>query len=404
MMTKREKLISSYPIPWDNETIIEFRCKLLQWYDHNKRELPWRQTRDPYKIWVSEIMLQQTQVDTVKPYYQHFITQLPTIKSLAEAPLSELMQLWQGLGYYSRVRNMQIAAQQVMNQFEGEMPNDMSDLLTLKGIGPYTAGAIASIAFNQPEPALDGNLMRIVSRLFEIDQDISKQSTKNLMMSYLYQLIDPIRPGDFNQALMDLGATIHTPSNYDLSMSPIKEFDQSYRKGTSHLYPVKRQKIKQTQHQIIAYVIKNPQGEFLMRQHQDTELLQDLWHFPLVESQMVSESVSDEEILDILWRQFGQELQEMSIDTHNFKRVVNRQNNDISPTNPIIVKHVFSHRIWNVELMFFNYCDQTVNQLQNFKWISAQELTAFPISTLQCKLLSQVIPDFEEIDKYISDK
>ncbi|MGO1492200.1 MAG: A/G-specific adenine glycosylase, partial [Ruoffia tabacinasalis] len=170
MTNKRQKLIEQYPINWDEKKIKAFQTQLLDWYDANKRDLPWRQTKNPYYIWVSEIMLQQTQVNTVIPYYERFIKELPTIKDLAEVEESELMGLWQGLGYYSRVRNMQFAAQQVMADFNGEMPNTLEGLLSLKGIGPYTAGAIGSIAFNLPEPALDGNLMRIVARLFEIDR------------------------------------------------------------------------------------------------------------------------------------------------------------------------------------------------------------------------------------------
>lgn len=229
---------------WSEEKIQRFRDTLLQWYDENKRDLPWRQTSDPYSIWVSEIMLQQTQVDTVIPYYERFLKTLPTVESLAYAPEEILLKLWEGLGYYSRVRNMKVAANQIMEEFNGVFPTDHKDVLTLKGIGPYTAGAVTSIAFNQPQPAVDGNVMRVLSRLFEIDLDISKASTRKVFEEMIRQLIDPERPGDFNQALMDLGATVCTPKNYSPENSPVKEFNASYINETWENYPVKKKKAK----------------------------------------------------------------------------------------------------------------------------------------------------------------
>ena len=163
---------------WAEEKIERFRKALLDWYDKEKRDLPWRRTSDPYAIWVSEIMLQQTRVDTVIPYYERFLATFPTVKDLAEAPEDVLLKCWEGLGYYSRVRNMQKAAVQVMEEFGGVFPNTYEGILSLKGIGPYTAGAIASIAFGLPEPAVDGNLMRVISRLFEVNLDIGNPSNR----------------------------------------------------------------------------------------------------------------------------------------------------------------------------------------------------------------------------------
>lgn len=157
---------------WDDEKIASFRRTLLAWYDNEKRDLPWRRTKNPYHIWVSEIMLQQTQVVTVIPYYERFLAWFPTVDALAKAPEEKLLKAWEGLGYYSRVRNMQKAAQEIMDDFNGEFPSTYDDILSLKGIGPYTAGAIASIAFDLPEPAVDGNVMRVMARLFEVNYDI----------------------------------------------------------------------------------------------------------------------------------------------------------------------------------------------------------------------------------------
>ena len=168
---------------WSEEKIASFQEKLLAWYDKEKRDLPWRHSNNPYHIWVSEIMLQQTRVDTVIPYYYRFLETFPTIESLANAQEEELLKVWEGLGYYSRVRNMQKAAQQIMEEYNGEFPDTMEEIQTLKGIGPYTAGAIASIAFNLPEPAVDGNLMRVISRLFEIGLDIGNPSNRKVFQA-----------------------------------------------------------------------------------------------------------------------------------------------------------------------------------------------------------------------------
>ena len=166
---------------WEADKIASFREKLLTWYDENKRDLPWRRSNNPYHIWVSEIMLQQTRVDTVIPYYERFLDWFPTVADLAQAPEDRLLKAWEGLGYYSRVRNMQKAAQQIMIDFAGKFPDRYEGIASLKGIGPYTAGAIASIAFGLAEPAVDGNVMRVLSRLFEVDLDIGQPSNRKVL-------------------------------------------------------------------------------------------------------------------------------------------------------------------------------------------------------------------------------
>ena len=193
-------------VMWDAEKIASFRRTLLDWYDREKRDLPWRRTKNPYYIWVSEIMLQQTQVQTVIPYYERFLNWFPTVKDLAEAPEEKLLKAWEGLGYYSRVRNMQKAAKQIMDDFDGRFPDTYDNIAKLKGIGPYTAGAISSIAFDLPEPAVDGNVMRVMARLFEVNYDIGDPKNRKIFQAIMEILIDPDRPGDFNQALMDLGS------------------------------------------------------------------------------------------------------------------------------------------------------------------------------------------------------
>ncbi|MGI6070907.1 MAG: A/G-specific adenine glycosylase [Blautia sp.] len=196
----------------EEEILISMIKPLLSWYDKEKRTLPWRDQGNAYYTWVSEIMLQQTRVEAVKPYFLRFMKELPTIESLAHCPEKKLMKLWEGLGYYNRVRNMQQAALQVVEEYGGKLPADYDKLLTLKGIGSYTAGAIASIAYGVPVPAVDGNVLRVISRILESDADILKQSVKSRMEQLLKSVMPKDRPGDYNQALMELGAVICIPN------------------------------------------------------------------------------------------------------------------------------------------------------------------------------------------------
>lgn len=386
---------SLYDINWSTDKIQAFRQTLLAWYDETKRDLPWRNTNDPYKIWVSEIMLQQTQVATVIPYYERFIETLPTIQALANAEEETLLNLWQGLGYYSRVRNMQIAAQQIVADYAGAMPQTMKGLLSLKGIGPYTAAAIGSIAFGLVEPAIDGNLMRVTARLFELDADISQPKSRKLFAAILYQLIDAERPGDFNQALMDMGATIMTPANLNPEASPIKEFDRSYKNGTAHLYPVKKKKVKATEHQLIAYVVQNLQGEWLIRKHDEQELLTGLWHFPLLEQSVVMEAVSEEELIEPFsdwWAEQNSLLNDYAFETEP-SITINQQLMPFGDLSTLTllpkVKHVFSHRVWHVQLVpLMMKIDQAgLQENENMRWQSPKQIRDLPVSTLQQKLL-----------------
>ena len=213
---------------------------LLLWYEQNKRSLPWRDEVSPYRVWISEIMLQQTRVEAVKPYFARFTISLPDIKALAECEEERLLKLWEGLGYYNRVRNMQTAARTVMEEFGGELPADYEKLLTLKGIGHYTAGAIASIAYGIPVPAVDGNVLRILMRLTEDDSDIMKQSVKTKVEQELLKIMPKGRAGAFNQALMELGATVCVPNGAPkCGECPWKEFCLANQHQTWDRLPVK---------------------------------------------------------------------------------------------------------------------------------------------------------------------
>ncbi|EUJ22611.1 A/G-specific adenine glycosylase [Listeria grandensis FSL F6-0971] len=229
---------------WENEKITAFRSALIDWYEANKRVLPWRENTDPYRIWVSEIMLQQTKVDTVMPYFERFMTWFPTMQDFADAPEERILKAWEGLGYYSRVRNLQAAMKVVVAEHNGVVPSDLEGILALKGVGPYTAGAVLSIAYERAEPAVDGNVMRVISRVLEIDDDIMKQKTRKKFEAALYDLIDPEKPGEFNQGLMEIGALVCTPKKPMCLVCPLQEFCEAHQVGKEEEYPVKIKKNK----------------------------------------------------------------------------------------------------------------------------------------------------------------
>ena len=223
---------------WTSEQKKEFQRIFIEWYEKEKRNLPWRYNQDPYRIWISEIMLQQTRVDTVIDYFYRFMEWFPTIESLANAPEEKLLKAWEGLGYYSRVRNIQTAAKQIMTEYGGEMPRTPEEISKLKGIGPYTTGAISSIAFGLPEPAIDGNVMRVVSRLFCIEEDIAKASSRKTFDEAMRSIIDENHPGEFNQALMDLGSAICTPTSPLCEECPIQAFCLAKQQGKQYNHAI----------------------------------------------------------------------------------------------------------------------------------------------------------------------
>ena len=253
---------------------------LLHWYQLNKRDLPWRNTKDPYHIWVSEIMLQQTRVEAVKPYYARFLDTLPTVKELAEADEEVILKLWEGLGYYSRVRNMQKAAIQIMEEYEGKFPSDHEKLLKLKGIGPYTAGAVGSIAFDLPVPAVDGNVLRVMSRITADPSDIMLQSTKREWEERITSIMPAKHPGDLNQALMELGATICLPNGTPkCEICPVRTECEAYRKGSMLLYPVKSEKKARTKEYLnVFFCVDN--NKIAIHKRPKTGLLSSLWELP----------------------------------------------------------------------------------------------------------------------------
>lgn len=253
---------------------------LLEWFGENARALPWREDAAPYRVWVSEIMLQQTRVEAVKPYFERFIGALPTIRDLAECEEDRLLKLWEGLGYYNRVRNMQIAARTVMEEYEGELPADYEKLLSLKGIGHYTAGAIASIAYQIPVPAVDGNVLRVISRVSADDSDIMKQSVRTKVEQALAEIMPQNHAGAFNQALMELGATVCVPNGAPLcGECPWQEFCEAKLKNIWQELPVKSKAKPRRIEEKTVFIIRDGE-KIVLRKRPSRGLLAGMYEFP----------------------------------------------------------------------------------------------------------------------------
>lgn len=388
---------------WGSKTNQTFQHTLLNWYDKEKRDLPWRRQHEPYDIWVSEIMLQQTQVDTVIPYYARFMHKFPTIADLAVADEDDLLKTWEGLGYYSRVRNMQQAAQQIMADFNGEFPETLKEIQSLKGIGPYTAGAIGSIAFGIPTPAIDGNAMRVFARLFTITADIAIPKNRNIFEEIGQYLIDEERPGDFNQAIMDLGSSYCSAKKPTPHLSPLREYSMSTLNSTTMQYPVKSKKKKAKLVYYQALMIENSQGQYLIEKRVDKKLLNNLWIVPLLEQTEATNTgaiAKQLELLDFVDSQIEIKNVEVNQDNvwENLVAETDRQYN----VQPIFmkrevgnVKHVFTHLVWHIKLYYarirpadeqrLNRYIQTEGQ-NRLTWVNLHELDKYAFPTVQKKI------------------
>jgi A/G-specific adenine glycosylase len=253
---------------------------LITWFEAHKADLPWRRTRDPYAVWLSEIMLQQTQVATVIPYYERFLARFPTVGALAAASLDEVLKLWEGLGYYSRARNLHRTAQMVVNTFGGVFPSSVDDLLRLPGVGRYTAGAIASIAYGVDVPVLDGNVIRILTRLFDIIDDVSLSSTHTALWDLAGQLLARGRAGAWNEGLMELGRRICTPKSPPCGVCPIADHCEARRLGVQQDRPVKRPRSRTPHYDVTAAVTRRADGRILIAQRPPDGMLGGMWEFP----------------------------------------------------------------------------------------------------------------------------
>lgn len=375
---------------WTDEETKEFQDQFIQWYEQEKRNLPWRYNRDPYRIWISEIMLQQTRVDTVIDYFYRFMEWFPTIEELATAPEEKLLKAWEGLGYYSRARNIQAAAKQIMSEFDGKMPQTPEEISSLKGIGPYTTGAIASIAFGLPEPAVDGNVMRVVSRLFCIEADIAKASSRKIFDEAMRKIIDETYPGEFNQAMMDLGSAICTPTSPKCEACPIQAFCLANKRGIQTSFPVKTKKAKPKDVYYISAALQNHSGAYYFEERDSQKLLANMWTFPMVEVTQEEyerlkkgwEAKREVDLFDDLVAEDGKELpfekQELFIwQTRHLGEVT----------------HVFSHLKWHV-LLFYGRAteeaEQEFTENKTSEWLKPAAFDSVVFPKVQMKLVEQL--------------
>ncbi len=314
---------------------------LLPWYDKSHRDLPWRGEKDPYRIWLSEIMLQQTRVEAVKGYYARFLEAVPNIKTLAEADDELLHKLWQGLGYYSRVRNLKKAAQQVVQRHKGVFPGEYADVLALSGIGSYTAGAICSIAFDLPTPAVDGNVLRVTARLWDDHTPIDK--LKPAVQSALEEIY-PARAGDFTQALMELGATVCGPNRKpDCGNCPCKSFCLGYIRGRAEELPVRTPKKERKIEEKTVFIL-SCDGHYALEKRPDKGLLAGLWQFPNVSGKL--------EIHDAI-----STVEKMGLKPAEIIKQVER-------------KHIFTHIEWDMCGVYVEIRERT----GAFVWLTAEEI------------------------------
>lgn len=309
-----------------NFPISEFQSDLIEWFLTEKRALPWRESKDPYKVWVSEIMLQQTKVDTVIPYFHRFIDKFPTLHDLAQAEEQEILKTWEGLGYYSRARNLQNAVREVIADYGGEIPSEPDHLGKLKGVGPYTKGAILSIAFDQAEPAVDGNVMRVLARILLMEEDIAKPKTRKLVEAVVREIISEDDPSSFNQGLMELGALICTPKSPSCLLCPVQEHCQAFAAGKEQELPVKTKNKKQKTQKFLSFLLRDENGNVLVEQRPDAGLLASLWQFPMVSAEYADQPLAAEWVK----QEYGLEVEL----TNNIDKI----------------KHIFSHVIWEMEV------------------------------------------------------
>ena len=341
--------------------IYAFQNDLINWFKAEQRDLPWRKDQDPYKVWVSEIMLQQTRVDTVIPYFNRFIDWFPTIEDLADADEDKVLKAWEGLGYYSRVRNLHSAVKEVKEKYNGEVPNTPKEIAELKGVGPYTAGAILSIAYGIPEPAVDGNVMRVLSRVLSIWEDIAKPSSRKVFEQAVRQLISHQEPSEFNQALMELGALICTPTSPSCLLCPVREHCQAFHEGVQEELPIKTKKNKQRDVQLAAAIFSDQNGKFLIHKRPSNGLLANLWEFPNVELHHPLQN--EREHIVHLFRQ-SQNLNNLQLE-----KIIGQ------------IEHVFSHLVWNIKV--YTGKINTDFQLDRDEWklVTLEEMDeyAFPV-------------------------
>ena len=278
---------------------VTFSNKLINWYNHNKRDLPWRKTKDPYKIWVSEIILQQTRIEFGIKYYNKFLKRYPDVKKLANSKEIDLMKIWEGLGYYSRAINMLKTAKIVLNSFNGVFPLEYEQLIQLPGVGDYTASAISSICNDELQVVVDGNVLRFLSRMHKIDLPIESIKTKKYFKKLGFKLIQDVKPGDFNQALMDYGSTICKPKKFDCNNCLFSSDCKAFNSNSVENYPVKKKKIKVKDRFLNYVVVVTNDNKTQIKKRDSSGIWKNLYEFPLIETKIETSAKQISKELDL---------------------------------------------------------------------------------------------------------
>lgn len=332
---------------------------LLAWYDTHKRTLPWRGTTDPYQVWVSEIMLQQTRVAAVIPYYERWMAALPTVADLAAVDEATLMKLWQGLGYYSRARNLQKAAGIIMEQHGGRFPDSREALLALPGVGEYTAGAVASIAFGQAVPAVDGNVLRVAARVANVAENILDTKVKKKFQLWMESAVPADRPGAYNQALMDLGATVCLPNGEPLCENcPLAALCQARRLGVQSQLPLRAKKAPRRVEELTVYLLLRGDAVAL-RRREDSGLLAGLWEFPHVPGALPES-------------QSAQPLEQWGLRSADWKKTFS-------------ARHIFTHVEWHMT----GYVVQVAGEGAGLTWVDRDTLETLAVPSAFARFLTE---------------
>lgn len=349
---------------------MSFTNNLIQWYHIHKRELPWRDTDDPYKIWISEVMSQQTRVETVIPYYHKFIEAYPDVDSLAKADRQEVLKLWEGLGYYSRCRNLYDAANEIVDRFHGKIPSEYNEIISLKGVGPYTASAVLSIAYQKKYAVVDGNVLRVLARYFGISDDIRNQVTKNQIQDHANSLIPKEHPGDFNQALMELGSLVCKPSGPKCDHCPVSIDCQAYQTAQTDQLPYKSPTKKIPHYEIAVGLILNQKGELLIALRPDNGMLGGLWEFP------GGKKEPNETLKETVARELKEEL---GIDVEVYNKMK-------------VLKHAYSH--FKITMHAYWCTIQNGNPIpyasEKIAWVSMKEIDRYPFPKANISVIDEL--------------
>ena len=356
-----------------NTSLLQFQKRLLSWFSIHQRNLPWRQTNDPYCIWVSEVMLQQTRVNTVIDYYHRFLDKFPSIEHLADSDLDDLLKIWEGLGYYARARNLKRAAEIVVFEMEGCIPNNYRQFRQLPGVGDYIAAAVQSIAFGKPLAAVDGNVKRVLARLYCRSEPTNIAKFNKIFQDLADRLLVTSQPGTYNQALMELGAMVCRPKSPTCLVCPVQNFCDAHQKLEVGLFPVRQAKKKRPEHQLVSGIFINGKNEVLVVQRPLNGLLGGLWEFP---NQHVNPSA------DLV-----QDCKELAVDLFNIQEV------SLSLTYLTQIKHAYTHFQVVVDAFFcYLSTDLSLEALEfknwtNAQWKTIEELDQLALTGITNKLI-----------------